>query len=325
MGKLALTLACGDYEIMRALADGKVRPDGIDLLVLTRDRTRILRSARRDECDLTEFNLVGYLIDRLSDEGLTALPVFPHRRFRHGFVFVNSGSGITEPTDLRGRRVGIRGRVPAAAVWMRGILADFHDVPYDSVQWVDLFGIMGEPPDGSADAGGIAESNIRIDEMLLAGELDAIITPSFPRGFVTGDKRIRRLFSDYKQADLSYYEKTGIFPIMHAVVLSKDLVTAHPWMPASMAYAFEESKQAAYERVRNPRVLPLAFFQTAWEEQRDVLGSDPWEYGLGPANRRNLETIIRYTAEQGLIPSRPEIQEVFVPLDSDAFTGTPGF
>jgi len=325
MGKLALTLACGDYEIMRALADGRVRPDGIDLLVLTRDRTRILRSARRDECDLTEFNLVGYLIDRLSDERLTALPVFPHRRFRHGFVFVNSDSGITGPADLRGRRVGIRGRVPAAAVWMRGILADYHDVPYDSVQWIDLFGIMGEPPDGAADAGGIAESNVRIDEMLLAGELDAIITPSFPRAFITGDKRIRRLFPDYKQADLSYYEKTGIFPIMHAVVFSKDLVTAHPWLPASMAYAFEESKQAAYERVRNPRVLPLAFFQTAWEEQRDVLGSDPWEYGLGPANRRNLETIIRYTAEQGLIPSRPEVREVFVPLDSDAFTGTPGF
>jgi 4,5-dihydroxyphthalate decarboxylase len=325
VGKLALTLACGDYEITRALADGQVRPDGIDLLVLTRDRTRILRSARRDECDLTEFNLVGYLMDRQSDERLTALPVFPHRRFRHGFVFVNSGTGITEPAGLRGRRVGIRGRVPAAAVWMRGILADFHDLPYDSVQWIDLFGIMGESPGGEGGVSGIAESNNRIDEMLLDGELDAIITPSFPRAFVNGDQRIRRLFPDYKHADLSYYQKTGIFPIMHTVVLSKSVVTAHPWVPASMAYAFEEAKQAAYERVRNPRVLPLAFFQTAWEEQREILGSDPWQYGLGPANRRNLETLFRYTAEQGLIPGQPSVDEIFVPLDSDAFTGTPGF
>ena len=325
MGKLALTLGCGDYEIMRALADGQVKPDGIDLLVLTRDRTRILRSARRDECDLTEFNLVGYLMDRLADERLTALPVFPHRRFRLGFVFVSAASGIVDPTGLRGRRVGIRGRVPAAAIWVRGILSDFHDVPYDSVQWIDLFGIMGEPPAGADAATGIAESNSRIDEMLLGGELDAIITPSFPRAFVTGDDRIRRLFPDYKQADLSYYRQTGIFPIMHAIVLRKDLVEAHPWMPASMAYAFEEAKQAAYERVRNPRVLPLAFFQAAWEEQRQVLGSDPWQYGLGPANRKNLQTLIRYAAEQGLIPGQPAVEEAFVPLDGDAFTGTPGF
>lgn len=325
MGNLPLTLACGDYEIMRALADGRVRPDGIDLLVLTRDRTRILRSARRDECDLTEFNIVGYLMDRMADQKLIALPVFPHRRFRLGFVFVNSASGITESGDLQGRRVGIRGRVPAAAVWLRGILAEFHGVPYDSVQWVDLFGIMGESPGGVDGGAGIAESNSQIDDMLLAGDLDAIITPSFPRAFVNGDPRIRRLFPDYKQADLSYFQKTGIFPIMHAIVLSRSIVTDHPWVPASMAYAFQEAKQAAYERVRNPRVLPLAFFQPAWEEQRDVLGSDPWEYGLGPANRRNLETLIRYTAEQGLIPSAPSLDDVFVPLDSDAFTGTPGY
>ena len=325
MGKLALTLACGDYEIMRALADGQVRPDGIDLIVLTRDRTRILRSARRNECDLTEFNLVGYLMDRESDKRLTALPVFPHRRFRHGFVFVNSASGIAAPADLRGRRVGIRGRVPAAAVWMRGILADFHQVPYDSVDWIDLFGIMGKSPGGGAEAAPIAETNNQIDKMLLAGEVDAIITPSFPRAFVSGDDRIRRLFPDYRQADLSYYQQTGIFPIMHTIVLNRDIVAAHPWAPASMAFAFEEAKQAAYRRIRNPRVLPLAFFQCTWEEQRQVLGSDPWEYGLGPANRKNLDTIIRYAAEQGLISDRPSVPEAFLPLDADAFTGTPGY
>lgn len=325
MGKLALTLACGDYEIMRALADGQVRPDGIELIVLTRDRTRILRSARRDECDLTEFNLVGYLMDRESDPRLTALPVFPHRRFRHGFVFVNSSSGINAPADLRGRRVGIRGRVPAAAVWMRGILADFHQVPYDSVHWVDLFGIMGESPGGGAEAAPIAASNSQIDEMLLTGELDAIITPSFPRAFVSGDDRIRRLFPDYQQADLSYYQQTQIFPIMHTIVLSRDIVAAHPWAAASMAFAFEEAKQAAYQRIRNPRVLPLAFFQSTWEEQRQVLGSDPWEYGLGPANRKNLDTIVRYAAEQGLISARPSVEQAFVSLDADAFTGTPGY
>ena len=325
MSKLPLTLACGEYEITRALADGRVKPDGIDLIVLTRDRTRILRASRRDECDLTEFNFVGYLMDREAGARLTALPVFPHRRFRLGFIFVSAASRIDKPADLRGRRVGIRGRVPAAAVWLRGILAEFHDVPYDSVDWMDLYGLMGASPAGSDQDAPIAESNTQIDEMLLAGELDAIITPSFPRGFVAGDNRIRRLFPDYRQADLAYYQQTGIFPIMHTIVLSEHIVSDHPWVPASMAYAFEEAKNAAYDRIRNPRVLPLAFFQSAWEEQRRLLGNDPWRYGLGADNRRNLETIIRYAAEQKLIDVAPAVDDVFVALDSDAFTGTPGY
>lgn len=326
MSRLPLSLACGDYEILRALKDGTVMPDGIDLTVLTGDRTRILRTDRREECDLAEFNVVGYLMDREHDDDLVALPVYPHRRFRHGFAFVREGSGIESPADLVGRRVGIRGRTPAAVIWLRGILADFYGLGYDRVQWIDNFGVLGEPSDARPEGElTIAANNALIDEALLGGELDAVLSPSFPPAFVRGDPRIRRLFPDYASEEVAYYRQTGIFPIMHVVVLRRSLVARHRWVPSSMAFAFERAKTAAYERLRNPRTLPMAFFQRAWEEQIELLGPDPWRYGLGGANRDNLATIMRYAHEQGLLASRPSVEDVFVPLGDDSFTGTPGF
>jgi 4,5-dihydroxyphthalate decarboxylase len=326
MTRLPLSLACGDYEIVRALKEGTVVPDGIELTVLTGDRTRILRSERRDECDLSEFNVVGYLMDRQEDDDLVALPVYPHRRFRHGFAFVRAESGVERPEDLAGRRVGIRGRAPAAVIWLRGILADFYGLGYDSVEWIDNFEVLGTPsghrPDGDLS---IAANNALVDGMLLDGELDAVLSPSFPPAFVRGDPRIRRLFPDYKREEIAYFRRTGIFPIMHVVVLRRSLVAAHGWVPSSMAAAFEEAKASAYRRVRNPRTLPLAFFQSEWEEQEALLGADPWRYGLGGTNRENLETIIRYAHEQGLLARRPDVDSVVLPLGDDCFTGTPGY
>ncbi|MGH9089181.1 MAG: ABC transporter substrate-binding protein [Acidimicrobiales bacterium] len=326
MRRLSLSLACGDYEIVRSLKDGTVEPDGIDLVVLTGDRTRILRAERREECDLAEYNIVGYLMDRQVDEDLVALPVYPHRRFRHGFAFVRADRGIESPADLVGKRVGIRGRAPAAVIWLRGILADHYGLGYDAVQWVDNFGVLGEPSTNRpAGEPTIADNNARIDEALLEGELDAMLSPSFPPAFVRGDPRIRRLFPDYRSEEISYFRQTGIFPIMHVVLVRRALVEQHRWVPSAMAFAFERAKAAAYERLRNPRTLPLAFLQSAWEEQRELLGPDPWRYGLGGANRENLATILRYTHEQGLVDTLPRIEDVFVPLGDDSFTGTPGY
>ncbi len=326
MSRVSLSLACGDYEIVRALKDGTVQPDGIDLLVLTGDRTRILRSERREECDLGEFNVVGYLMDRARDGDLVALPVYPHRRFRHGFAFVRTGSGIEGPGDLAGRRVGIRGRAPAAVVWLRGILADLYGLAYDSVEWIDNFGMLGNPLAGTGtDEVTIAANNARIDEALLAGEIDAMLAPSFPPAFVRGDPRIRRLFEDHKSEELEYFRKTGIFPIMHVVVTRRSLIERHRWVPSSLASAFEQAKARCYERLRNPRSLPLAFLEHAWEEQIELLGPDPWRYGLGGANRDNLATIFRYAFDQGLIGELPLVEDAVVPLGDDSFIGTPGF
>jgi 4,5-dihydroxyphthalate decarboxylase len=323
MRKIRLTLACGDYEIMRGLKDGSVEPDGIDLHVLTGDRTRTFKSHRRDECDLAEFNVVGYLADREKDPSITALPVFPHRRFRHGFIFCRTGSDIRVPADLRGRKVGIMGERPAAVVWLRGILSDCYGVGYRSVQWIDAYGLLGQraqqvPGEPGGERG-------LIENMLLRGDLAAVLAPSFPPAFIRGDQRIRRLFSDFKSEEIDYYAKTKIFPIMHTVVIKRSIVDEYPWVPSSLARAFEEAKELAYQAIRNPRTLPLAFLTSSFEEQTALLGSDPWQYGLGPENEHNLRTIIRYSHEQGLIERPPEVREAFLPLDESAFFGTPGF
>jgi 4,5-dihydroxyphthalate decarboxylase len=325
--KLHLTLACGDYELTRPLQEGRVEPDGIELTALTRDRDRIFYLDRRNECDVAEFNLIHYF--RLRDQGepLTAIPIFPHRRFRHGFVFVNTQCGIERPADLIGKPVGVRGYQPAAAIWIRGILQEFFDVPYQGVSWVDLYGVLGDglQPDSNAHEEAHQERSA-VDDMFLAGELVAVVSAGFPPAFLRGDRRVARLFPDYQQQEIEYYQKTGIFPIMHTVTIRQEIVDRHPWVCASLAQAFEEAKRLAYERVRNPRVVPLAFFQDAWEHQQELLGPDPWAYGLGGANRKNLETALRYAHEQGLVSSRPALSELFVDVGEAALHGgTPGY
>jgi 4,5-dihydroxyphthalate decarboxylase len=157
--------------------------------------------------------------------------------------------------------------------------------------------------------------------MLATGELDALLAPSFPAGFLAGDRRIARLFPDYRREEVDYFRRTGIFPIMHATVIKEEIVAKYPWVAPNLAFAFNEAKRLAYRRVRNPRVVPLAWFTDAWEEQERILGSDPWEYGLGDANRRNLEAAQRYTHQQGLTGRLRPLDELFVPIDPGIFRG----
>ncbi len=324
--KLHLTLSCGDYELTRPLREGGVEPDGIELTVLTRDRDRIFYLDRRNECDVAEFNLIHYFRLKEQGEPLTAIPVFPHRRFRHGFVFVNTQRGIERPADLIGEPVGVRGFQPAAAIWIRGILQEFFGVPYQSVSWVDSYGVLGERPQPGGNAQEARQERSVVDDMLLAGELAALVSAGFPPPFLRGDRRIARLFPDYQQLEIEYYQKTGIFPIMHTVTIRQEIVDRYPWVGPSLAQAFEDAKRLAYQRVRNPRVVPLAFFQDAWERQEKLLGPDPWAYGLGSANRENLATALRYAHEQDLLSARPPLSELFVDIGEAAFQGgTPGY
>ena len=255
----------------------------------------------------------------------TALPVFLHRRFRHGFVFVNRDAGIATPKDLIGRRVGGTNFTPAGTMWIRGILEEEHGVPHKELTWVterdeDIDfepapGLRLERVDGSRN----------LDEMLASGELPAMISPDFPRAFLRGDRRIARLFPDHKEREIEYYRRTGIFPIMHVTVIRKDIVERHPWVAASMMTAFDEAKRIAYERVRNPRVVPLAWFRSAWEKERTLLGDDPGAYGLGAANRKNLEAAIRHTHRQSLIKRPMDLAGLFVDTDEEALKKHGGY
>ncbi|MFL5030349.1 MAG: ABC transporter substrate-binding protein [Xanthobacteraceae bacterium] len=315
--RLKLTVACGDYEIVRALKDGVVEADGIELILLTGmgPRERHWRLARRDEFDVCEENVGAYFMARDRGHALTAIPVFMHRRFRHGFVFINTKAGITAPKDLIGRKVGGTNFQPASNIWMRGILEEHYGVPHREITWmVDRSeDVPFTPPAGLRIE--MKGSEKSLSNMLADGDLPAMISPTIPAPFVQGDKRIARLFPDYKQIEIDYFRATGIFPIMHVTTVKQEIVDKYPWVPTNLVKAFEAAKQIAYRRVANPRMIPLAWVRTAVEEQEEILGSDPWAYGLNPANRKNLETVLRYTHQQGLIRNPMPLDELFADTD----------
>jgi 4,5-dihydroxyphthalate decarboxylase len=314
MSKLRLTLACGDYEIVQALKEGAVQPDGIDLTVLTAmdPSPRHWRFLRKQEYDMAEVSCSGYLAAR--DRGLPfhALPVFLHRRFRHGFIYINNNSGIRKPSDLIGRKVGTKAFLFTAALWMRGILEHEYGVPHKSIEWIselDEDVDFTPPPDLELTRLPHDQSN---EEMLAKGELDALLAPDLIKPLLAGDRRVGRLFPNYKDEEIAYFRKTNIFPIMHVLGIRQEIVEKYPWVPVNMYAAFQQAKSMAMERMLNPRVVPLAWYRTAWEEQEELLGKDPWEYGLGDRNRHTLETLVGYSYEQGLISRRIPLEELFL-------------
>jgi 4,5-dihydroxyphthalate decarboxylase len=315
--KLRLTLACGDYESVRALKEGAVKPDGIELTVLT-DMTsdvRHWRMIRNREFDVAELSMSNYMIARFSGLPFTAIPVFLHRRFRHSFVFVNATKSITKPTDLIDRKVGLRNFSATANLWIRGILEHEFQVPHRKIQWIKQDEEEVEftpPPDLSLIRVGPGKN---VQQMLLNGEIDALIHPEIIQAILAKDDRVTRLFNNYKELEIEYYKRTGIFPIMHTTAIKQDIVDKNPWVPINLLQAFERSKQLAYQRMENPRIVPLAWFRHALEEQDDLLGRDPWLYGLGDKNRKNLNTLMEYSFEQGLIGRKMPIDELFSPTE----------
>lgn len=319
MSDLSLTLACGDYEIVSALIEQEIKPDGIDLNVLTDmdSTTRHWRFLRNEEFDIAEVSCSSYLIAR--DHGLPfdAIPVFLHRRFRHGFMFINTTKGIRSPADLAGRRIGLKQFQSTAIVWMRGILQHEYGVPLESIEWVceldetiDLAGtsnlkIVRLPNDSS------------VERMLAAGEIDALLHPDLIHPLLEKDPRVARLFPDYRKEEVAFYQKTGIFPIMHVMGIRRSIVEKYPWIAINLFHAFEAAKAAAMKRLTNPRIVPLAWYREAWEEQESLLGTDPWQYGLSRQNAVNLETLVTYAQEQGLIRRKPSLDEMFI----DVFQG----
>jgi 4,5-dihydroxyphthalate decarboxylase len=164
----------------------------------------------------------------------------------------------------------------------------------------------------------------KLDVMLAEGEIPAMLSPEIPRLFLQGDKRIVRMFPNYKDIELAYFRRTGIFPIMHVTTIKQEIVDKYPWVPTNLVKAFEEAKNIAYRRIANPRMVPIAWVRTALEEQEEVLGTDPWAYGLTPANRKNLETVQRYTYQQGMIGKIRPLDELFADTDLGDAAGPDG-
>jgi len=311
--KLRLTMLTGDYEIVRALKDGTVAPKGIELVQGKFPGTGAIhdRVARNRACDINEYNGGHYVVQKAHGrDDITAIPVFLHRRFRHGFIYVNTGKGIRQPADLAGRRVACRTIGAAANYWMRGHLEE-HGAPHRSITWV-----IETLDEASAQARNdlrleVVPKGKKVEQMLLAGEVDAIIQPNVNAAHAQGDPRVARLWPNYKEVETAYYRRTGFFPIMHVTTVPTALVEKHPWIVESLTLAFEEAKQLAFQRLANPRNVPLAFLRTYWEEESALLGPDPWEYGLSDRNKRNYDTLVGYVHDQVLIGPRPRLEDLF--------------
>ncbi|MFD8075007.1 ABC transporter substrate-binding protein [Streptomyces sp. NPDC059718] len=329
MTRLHLTFACGDYDRTRALEEGTIRPDGIDLTYLRLPvEETFFRMMRHREFEVAEMSLSSYVLslgDGTEPSPFVALPVFTSRMFRHGALYCHADSGITGPEDLRGKRVGTPEFQLTACVWMRGILADRHGVPFDSVTYVT----GGQETPGRVEKAAVdLPGTVRVErvaqgrtlsELLAAGEIDALCTPRVPGPFTAGDPRVRRVFSDVVAAEKEYHAATGIFPIMHVVVVRRDVYDRHPWVAQSLHKALLAAKDAAYATLYDTSALRfmLPWLTPQLEEARALLGRDYWSYGLG-ANRDTLATFLRYHHEQGLSRRRWTPEELFAPESLEA-------
>ena len=327
MAKLRLSLACWDYDRTRALADGRVQPDGIELIYqsLPVEET-FFRQARHREFDVAEMSLSSYCVSKfLPEDPFVAIPVFPSRAFRHSIVYVNERSGIREPKDLIGKRFGTPEYQLTANVWIRGILSDEYGVPVDSVTYVT----GGEETPGRPEKLKLdLPPSIRITPigpaqtlaaMLASGEIDAFHGPRKPS---THDAPgVRRLFPDYVADEKAYYARTGIFPIMHVVVIRRDVYERDHWVAMALYKAFAEAQRRTYDDFRQTAALKamLPWAAAEAEATRALMGEDWWPYGLA-GNEKTLATFARYSHEQGLSKRVLTPRDLFAPETLEAFT-----
>ena len=314
MAKLFLTLACRDYDRTRPLIYGQVQPAGIDLnYIITEPKELFWRMLRHQEFDASELSLSNYIMTRAQGKRwFVAVPVFPSRIFRHSAIYVNEGSGIKVPQDLAGKKVGVREYHMTAAVWVRGILQHEYGVAPEKIEWIRAGGeerIDYTLPEGLSLKAIPPDKDIYT--MLQAGELDALVDPEPPAWLLKADGNVKRLFADFKSVEIEFFRRTKIFPIMHTLVIKREIYERHPWVASSLYKAFCQAKEASY-RILGPNRdhLTGGWLDVALAEERGILGDDPWPYGL-EANRNTIETLMQYLHEQGLISSKLPVEELF--------------
>ena len=317
-----ITIACWSYDRIKPLESGQVRIEGCDATCLDLEPEELFhRALHFEEFDVTELSFSNYLTLTARDQcPYVAIPVFPGRRFRHSGIYINTRSGIREPEDLKGRLVGSPEYQVTASVWIRGILEDEYHVKPSDIRW--RAGGLYEPSRTekvtfSAPAGVELERigpGKTLSEMLLAGEIDALIGPRAPNCFHQGHPDIERLFPDYIEREKDYYRRTGIFPIMHLLAVHKKKIRELPWLPTSLFKAFETAKNMAIERLleENEPMATYPWIDGVVREAQDLMGTDFWPYGV-EENRKTLEAFLRYHFDQGLSERRLRIDEIFVP------------
>ncbi|MBM4260051.1 MAG: ABC transporter substrate-binding protein [Deltaproteobacteria bacterium] len=314
MVKLLLTFACQNYDHTRALADGSVTLDGVELkcVHISPPSQIFLRMLNQEEFDVSEMSLSNYLIALGNDDKrFIALPVFPSRMFRHSYIWINTHSSIEKPEDLKGKRVGIADYSMTALLFVRGLLQHEYGVAPEDIHWFrrrkEHYAIR-YPPGIKIDS---IDPENTLDDMLEVGLLDAVALTQPPRGFREGSPQIARLFPDVRGTEALYYRKTKIFPIMHTVVIKRSLYEQNPWLATVLTQALHAAKEQALERLEEG-LCPMPWQDLDIEYARKNFGHDIYPYGV-KANLPTLEAATLYSYEQGLSPRKFDVAELFAP------------
>jgi 4,5-dihydroxyphthalate decarboxylase len=319
MSKLPLTVATPDYDHVRDLGLGRVQAQGIDLSWLTFPVEEIFyRFIVYKEFDVSEISMAKYTsMIAAGNTDFIALPVFPSRMFRHQSLFVRRNGPIKKIQDLSGARVGIPEWAQTAAVYSRGYLQHQFGIKLASVKWVQA-GVNQPGRIEKVDLKlpkGVKVERVKdksLNEMLLAGELDAVLAARPPAAFTDGDRRVQRFFGNYQEVEAEYYSKTGIFPIMHAVAVQRRVLDANPWVARSLFNAFNEAKNRSVERALDSTVtmFPIPWGAEYAARGKELMGKDYFPYGI-EENRKTLETFLKWAHEQGVCQRLVKVEELF--------------
>lgn len=351
MADVAISMASGAYDRIRAIRDGTVKVEGCAVTYhMVEPNQLFVRNLKNQEFDVSEMSFSTYIA--LRDQGrshYTAIPVFLSRAFRHSAMFVRAGCGIASAADLKGKRIGTPEYFTTMLVWLRGVLSDEYGIAPSDLRW--RLGPMEQPVRQVAGSSvarhrfgessatqqgnqsrqqpisvGEAEKDVEIEtippgktlaEMLAAGELDAIFSARPPSCFLQageGTERVVRLFPDYRAAEQAYYRKTGVYPLMHAVGIRNSLVEQHPWIAGNLFNAFARAKDLAvadFEKL-SAFALTLPWIEAEYRATQAVLGEDIWPYGV-EVNRKAIGTLCRYLHEQGFTTRLTSVDELFAP------------
>ena len=316
MANLRLTLACGPYDRTQAIIDGVVRPEGIDLTYIALQPAEIFwRQLQYNEFDVSEMSMSNYTtLASQPNCSYIAIPAFPSRVFRHGYFFYNPASGIKSPEDLAGRRGGVPEFCMTAAVYMRGLLQHEYGVDPKSIDW--LQGRADRIKHGLSPGYKLkhAPPGTELGDLVENGELDFMMTANNPLAFRRGSPKVVRLFPNYVELEKDYYKRTKIYPIMHTIVIKREIYDRDPWVALSLYKAFCAAKDRCYRMLLeagSPKAS-FAWLQPMIEEEQRVFGKDWYAYGI-EVNRPTLEALVQYADEHGLTDRRMRIEELFAP------------
>jgi 4,5-dihydroxyphthalate decarboxylase len=326
--KLSIKIAGYKFDRVEGLIDGRVQIEGcnaqFEVSSIGDMNTNVFSGPQSHE--VTEIGLHPYMLAYANDgfRDYSLIPVFPLRLFRHKSIFIRNDRGITKPDDLRGKKVATPGFSSTSLTWLRGIVQHEYGVKPEDIQWVI------SSKDSSAKAAGKVSRQENVipkdlsvskgppgkdeSDLLELGEVDALFHAAEPRAYVEGHPKVARLFPDFRKTEREYYSETGIFPIMHAVVIRNDIIEQNPWLPKALFNAYSQAKKLMYDHLKKMAwaTTSLPWIAQEIEETRALMGENFWPYGIAP-NRKALETLFQYSYEQGLANRKLKIEELFHP------------